>query len=215
MKISAKKSYHKLFCLIGLGLLAVSWCSVTLFMTASAPVKQQVQHKRFGDLHQGMAAFEEIRDSILDYQSASHESHANSSHADEIIPGLYVGNKHTVQSLPSDVSAVISCRSHPQRPQISEAIVWKSIAVPDKASTDLTQYFDEVYDFIEHATTGVLIHCNRGISRSPSLVIAYLMKKFDVPYTAAYHYVSKKHPACNPNSSFERQLKAYEATLQK
>jgi protein-tyrosine phosphatase len=200
MKIQGHMSYHNVIRLISLTLLGASCSSVSLLLEAKG---------RFGDLYPESAEYKQIRDMILDYQSAEHGAHHKASRADEIIPGLYVGSQRTTQVLPSDVSLVISCRSNPKRPAMPKSIAWKVVSVEDKGSADITQYFDEVYTAIEGATTGVLIHCKRGMSRSPSFIIAYLMKKFDVPYEATLRYVCKKHPACNPNSSFERQLKAY------
>jgi len=192
MKIQGHMSHHNVIRLISLALLGASCSSVSLLLEAKS---------RFGDLRPDSAEYKQIRDMILDYQSAEH--------------GLYVGSQRTTQALPSDVSLVISCRSNPKRPAMPKSIAWKVVSVEDKGSADITQYFDEVYTAIEGATTGVLIHCKRGMSRSPSFIIAYLMKKFDVPYEATLRYVCKKHPACNPNSSFERQLKAYGEQLKK
>ena len=42
----------------------------------------------------------------------------------------------------------------------------------------LEQYFDQAADYIEQhlAITNVLVHCMAGVSRSVSLVVAYLLK---------------------------------------
>lgn len=215
MKIQGHMSRYKVVCLVSLAILGISWCSISWLVTAKGSEQGKLQTHRFGDLRPESADYKQIRDAILDYQSAEHTAHTGSTHADEIIPGLYVGSQHVTQVLPSDVSLVISCRSNPKRPAMPKSIDWKVISVADNGSADITQYFDEVYTAIEGATTGVLIHCKRGISRSPSFIIAYLMKKFDVPYEAALRYVCKKHPACNPNHSFEHQLQEYGEQLKK
>lgn len=43
-----------------------------------------------------------------------------------------------------------------------------------------------------------------GISRSPAIVIAYLMMKFKYPFSKAYHLVRKKRAIICPN--FGNQL---------
>ena len=49
----------------------------------------------------------------------------------------------------------------------------------DHPDFDLTEYFDKSYEFIEKASkkSNILVHCKAGISRSATIVIAYLMRK--------------------------------------
>lgn len=48
--------------------------------------------------------------------------------------------------------------------------------------------------------TNVLVHCYAGISRSATVVIAYLMKKRDIGHRQAMSLVSQYRPQINPNS---------------
>lgn len=57
-----------------------------------------------------------------------------------------------------------------------------------------------------------LIHCNLGISRSSSILIAYLMSKYKLCLYAAFNYVKDKRIQIAPNYSFLRQLKQFEET---
>lgn len=53
------------------------------------------------------------------------------------------------------------------------------VPVLDKSDINISDYFDEVADLIEHnrQTNGrTMVHCVAGVSRSASLVLAYLMK---------------------------------------
>ena len=63
----------------------------------------------------------------------------------------------------------------------------------------------------------VLVHCAVGKSRSPTIVMAYLMKHHNMSLKDAYNLVMQKRrlPGLNvcPNNSFMRQLMAYEVTL--
>uniref|UniRef100_A0A6P7H327 protein-tyrosine-phosphatase n=1 Tax=Diabrotica virgifera virgifera TaxID=50390 RepID=A0A6P7H327_DIAVI len=60
----------------------------------------------------------------------------------------------------------------------------KYIRLPDLSSSDLLSYFDETYEFIREgvAKGAVLVHCQMGVSRSASVVIAYIMKKYNLTY---------------------------------
>ena len=85
----------------------------------------------------------------------------------------------------------------------------------DIESFDLSKYFEETYEAIESGLKngGVLVHCAAGISRSATIVIAYLMKKNKWSYQEAYNFVRKKRNVICPNSGFVRQLRNYEKKL--
>jgi hypothetical protein len=55
-----------------------------------------------------------------------------------------------------------------------------------------------------------LIHCNLGISRSSSILIAYLIYKYKLCLYSAFKYVKDKRLQIAPNYSFLRQLKEFE-----
>ncbi|CAD8051873.1 unnamed protein product [Paramecium primaurelia] len=88
----------------------------------------------------------------------------------------------------------------------------KIIYIKDKPDIDIFQYFDVTNEFIESALQqgSLLVHCSMGISRSPAIVIAYIMMKFKYPFSKAYHIVRKKRPIICPNFGFSFQLKQYE-----
>lgn len=56
----------------------------------------------------------------------------------------------------------------------------------------------------------VLVHCGDGISRSPALIIAYLMMTFNVTHEEAFLHVQARRFCASPNLSFQRQIEAYE-----
>ena len=60
----------------------------------------------------------------------------------------------------------------------------------------------------------VLVHCHMGISRSASLVLAYLMRKFGVSLDEAYQHTVGIRDTIEPNSTFWKQLQRYEKDLQ-
>ncbi|XWV25725.1 putative tyrosine-protein phosphatase [Tupanvirus soda lake] len=69
------------------------------------------------------------------------------------------------------------------------------------------------YHFIDNAINSgnnVLVHCMAGISRSVSLVVYYLMKKYHLNYDKAFSFVKNKRGIANPNDSFKSQLQKYQ-----
>ena len=87
------------------------------------------------------------------------------------------------------------------------------IPVSDTLEGDLFSYFAKGILFIEKGLkkgTGVLVHCYAGVSRSASMIIAYLMVKYQKGLTAAQKMVRDKRPIIKPNESFIEQLQQFE-----
>jgi len=79
----------------------------------------------------------------------------------------------------------------------------------DTNSEDISLIFYRTLEWIQSAIEQggrVLVHCREGISRSASVVIAYLMWRCSLPFKVAYEKVSKIRPICSPNTGFTCQL---------
>lgn len=98
-----------------------------------------------------------------------------------------------------------------------KAFVYKRIPVFDNRGEDLLQYMDQSYRFIEEGKHygGVLVHCHKGVSRSSTFVLGYLMKKNGMTLDEALEYVKTIRPIVMPNLAFMAQLRAYEIILDK
>jgi Leucine-rich repeat (LRR) protein len=70
--------------------------------------------------------------------------------------------------------------------------------------------------FMEEAISNggkVLVHCMAGVSRSASMVIAYLMTRENMSYNEAFDMVKQKRSCINPNEGFKAQLKQLDAYM--
>ena len=66
---------------------------------------------------------------------------------------------------------------------------------------------------IKHSGGTVLVHCNAGVSRAPTVVIAYLMAEYGKSFKEAYDCVKEKRSFIRPNEGFLQQLKEFECTM--
>ncbi len=60
--------------------------------------------------------------------------------------------------------------------------------------------------WFNNKTVFILVHCVSGISRSASIVIAYIMDKYKMNYDQAFSYVKTKRTTIRPNTNFVEQL---------
>lgn len=90
-------------------------------------------------------------------------------------------------------------------------------SVLDMPSENLKQHFERATTFMRNAVESgqgrVLVHCNMGVSRSSSLVLAYIMRYERMPLAKALEHVRSRRPIIRPNDGFMQQLKEYEKEL--
>ena len=87
--------------------------------------------------------------------------------------------------------------------------VYKTLWLQDSPSEDITSILYDVFDYFEDVREQggrVLVHCCQGVSRSTSLVIAYLMWREGQSFEDAFQYVKTARGVTNPNMGFACQL---------
>lgn len=100
------------------------------------------------------------------------------------------------------------------KPMFPSDIQYTRLPLRDTADEDIYQYFDKVADLIYEAIElgeSVLVHCRCGVSRSVTLVCAYLIKYHNLNHLEAIHAVQKKRACANPIPAFRNQLRSFAA----
>jgi protein-tyrosine phosphatase len=100
--------------------------------------------------------------------------------------------------------------NHP--PKFPSFFQYKVVKVLDTSSANLRSKFESCIKFIKDAVTSggkVFVHCFAGVSRSATIVIAYLMKEYNMTFSSAIKYVKSKRTFINPNDGFRKQLLQY------
>lgn len=93
---------------------------------------------------------------------------------------------------------------------------YKFIEAYDLPTFNMTNIFDDCFLYIDNIrllNRRVYIHCNAGISRSPTIIIAYVMKYLKLDFQDAFKFVKETRLTINPNAGFILQLKDYESYL--
>jgi hypothetical protein len=135
--------------------------------------------------------------------------------ANEIIPGLYLGNINSVYDKNKlkelGITHVVSVLAgfDPPYPNDFNYLVLNAL---DTTNTNLLNVFGSSNDFIEEAFQDngkVLIHCMAGRSRSATILAAYLIKTFALPINKTVDAIKVKRPIVEPNKYFMTQLAEY------
>eukprot|EP00079_Xenopus_tropicalis_P025451 XP_012818730.1 PREDICTED: dual specificity protein phosphatase 10 [Xenopus tropicalis] len=138
-----------------------------------------------------------------------------------ILPFLYLGNEHDAQDLETmqtrNISYIVNVTTHLPLYHYEKGVFnYKRLPATDSNKQNLRQYFEEAFEFIDEAHQcgkALLIHCQAGVSRSATIVIAYLMKHTRMTMTDAYKFVKGKRPIISPNLNFMGQLLEFEEDL--
>jgi len=152
---------------------------------------------------------------------------AGSRQMHEIRPRLFLGSIHAagdrsllVEHGITHVVSVMECdMGHRQRvrlpPSQADPITRLLVSAPDTVSARLDRHFDACSAFIAEGMSkgSVLVHCKAGQSRSPTVVIAHLMREEGWGADQALRFVQKQRPSVQPNIGFMEQLRALEVRL--
>lgn len=138
----------------------------------------------------------------------------------KILPFLYLGSQNDALSKKlfdqQKITHVLNVSTQcPQPEHVIDAYFFR-IAINDNYTSKLLPHLDKAFSFInkvKEANGKVLVHCMAGISRSPALAIAYIMKFLNMSSDDAYKFVKEKRPTISPNFNFLGQLTEYEKIL--
>ena len=91
--------------------------------------------------------------------------------------------------------------------------IYKKLNLRDTKEEDLIAFLYDAFSFIDSSKNAIYIYCKKGISRSSSIVIGYLIYKNKLKYIDAFNYVKSNRKIINPNTNFIEQLKMLEKFL--
>jgi dual specificity MAP kinase phosphatase len=135
---------------------------------------------------------------------------------DQITETIYLGNidaafnkKKLKQLGIKKILTVMSAFGNHYSPH---EFIHKSIDVDDDFRTNIICHFKECILFIE-GKDKIFVHCAAGMSRSPTIVIAYIMWKRKLRLNEAIKFVKEKRSIISPNDNFMNQLKIFEELL--
>ncbi|KAJ3096747.1 Dual specificity protein phosphatase 10 [Phlyctochytrium planicorne] len=95
-------------------------------------------------------------------------------------------------------------------------VIYHDFPIEDSPREPIRRLFEETSEIIERARRrgeGVLVHCHAGVSRSATIVLAYLMRFGRLTLYEAWNLTYKSRPIIRPNDGFSRALQDLEREI--
>ncbi|XP_015282581.1 PREDICTED: dual specificity protein phosphatase 22-A-like [Gekko japonicus] len=138
----------------------------------------------------------------------------------KIVEGLYLGNIRDSEDRENlgkhGITHILSVHNS-AKPGL-EDMTYLCISASDSSNQNLLQHFKESIRFVHECRLHggrCLIHCLAGVSRSTTLVIAYLMTVTNFGWEECLAAIKTVRSYVSPNFGFQQQLQEYEKTLLK
>ncbi|CAG7828113.1 unnamed protein product [Allacma fusca] len=134
---------------------------------------------------------------------------------------LYLGNLAAACDIPLlekyQISHILTIDSCPLPAKITHLpfVKTKFIQLCDIPREDILHHFEDTYEFLRKAVEDkdgryALVHCYFGVSRSATIVLAYMMRKYEISLEDAQDRLKSRRSVIGPNYGFLSQLKLYE-----
>ena len=153
--------------------------------------------------------------SIPSFTLSSHLS----THPSNILPWLYLGSYKNASDLKGlsvlNIKYVLNCAS--ECVSIYEPnIKMCHLKLIDHPEFNILPFLGKAVSFIKEAKDNgcnCLVHCQMGISRSASCVIAYFIKELGYNMFTAFQFIKRRRKVVCPNFGFIQQLCVYEKSV--
>merc|ERR1712216_539926 len=148
------------------------------------------------------------QDPILEGEALLQYKRRADTNINKIAPRLYLGNRFEAQEFTTlqflGVRAVVNAAAGIVDNFFPNVFDYQAIHVDDGEQVDIYQYLDGAADFIhKHVQHGAcFVHCAGGYSRSPTIVIAYLIKHCGLGLDAAHQVTKAGRPQVKPDDGF-------------
>jgi protein-tyrosine phosphatase len=145
----------------------------------------------------------------------------------KVYPHVFIGNKNAIIGREdilekNKIQIVISALTEEEynmymiAEQDFENVDWHCLIIDDDQHEEIQEHFPAITKLLTNAVNNgvnVLVHCAAGVSRSATLVLAYIMTENNMKFDDALKYVRKNRPEVEPNSGFERRLYQLEDSI--
>eukprot|EP00439_Symbiodinium_sp_Y106_P083654 s505_g23.t3 len=134
-----------------------------------------------------------------------------------VFPGLFISDAEAAAQyaeLRSKGITHVAVVARSCKAQFPGAFRYLTLDLLDDGTDNLLPHLNRCFAFLDEAFQAhgrVLVHCFAGASRSASIVTAYLMRTWHLPFSLALQIFKATYPNASPAENFCEQLKVFEA----
>jgi hypothetical protein len=154
------------------------------------------------------------------------EMYQRSNEADEIIPGLWLGNRAAAGDVSfakqKNIRAVFNCTKdipfnadipRKYRVPVDDSLQKEDIDKLESWSYEIVYKIAQEYRRGQAEGSAVLVHCAAGMQRSAASVAMYLIATQNMTADQAITYIQSKRPiAFRPGVNFNNSIRAFEVS---
>lgn len=131
----------------------------------------------------------------------------------KVVEHIYIGGEGVARDRvilqQHGITHILNCVGFVCPEYFKSDFVYRTLWLQDSPSEDITSILYDVFDYFEDVREQnghVFVHCCQGVSRSTSLVIAYIMWREGKSFDDAFQYVKTARGIADPNMGFACQL---------
>jgi hypothetical protein len=136
------------------------------------------------------------------------------SNATEIVTSLFLGSSFNAYDIyflrRKRINVIINITDEINNfYETDNSLTYYRFPIRDNNLDEINTILNESYNIIDHHLKNgdkVLVHCYMGASRSASVVIYYMMKKYKISYKKALEIVKTLRPVVNLTEKFHNTL---------
>ncbi|CAL5980429.1 Dual-specificity_protein phosphatase [Hexamita inflata] len=131
---------------------------------------------------------------------------------DQILPNLFLGGQQCVtHEFASDYAALAITTTDLGKPTWAREYLHIQLEDnPSEPAERVKQAIKSGLEYIDkHIDDGIVVYCGMGVSRSATIIIAYIMRQYKWTFERALQFVKTKRDVC-PNLKFRAVLAKYQ-----
>lgn len=152
-------------------------------------------------------------DSLSPRESPKYSGKFNENHIYQIEQNLFMCGYPSTRNLEAlkaqGITRIVNLTSHYCKNLHETTIKYSNFELADNPKFNLLDKLDLILKELARCLNNgerVLVHCKMGVSRAPSIVIAFLIKHRGFAYKEAFKYVQNRNGKIAPNLGYLMQL---------